>query len=76
MGKVKDQQAVFTAQENIQKTWEDLLNKASVRDRNQPLGQIEKTEKDVYIPDGYYYRPTQPLCNQSHPVTAVCLWIY
>jgi len=76
MGEVKDQKAVLTALENIQKTWEDLLNKASVPDRNQPLGQIEKDKKNEWDPDGYFYRCTQPLCVQSHPATAVCLWIY
>jgi len=80
MGEVKDQKAVLTALENIQKTWEDLLDKATVPNRNQPLGQIEKCEKDKWDPDGYYYAGhpghTQPLLDQSHPATAVCLWIY
>jgi len=76
MGEVKDQKAVLTALENIQKTWEDLLDKASVPDRNQPLGQIEKCEKDSWNPDVYDYDILQPLLDQSHPATAVCLWIY
>ena len=81
MGEVKDQKAVLTALENIQKTWEDLLNKASVPDRNEPLGKIEKWEKDdkwdgKFNLDGYYYSHKQPLLDQSHPATAVCLWIY
>ena len=40
MGDVKNQQTVITAQKNIQKTWEDLLQKVQVQDRDQPLGTI------------------------------------
>ena len=37
MGNVNDQQAVFTAEANITKTWQELLAKPNVPDRDQSL---------------------------------------
>ena len=37
MGKVNDQKSAFEAQENIKKTWEDLLGKAKIEDRDAVL---------------------------------------
>ena len=56
MGDVKNQQTVIVAQANIQKTWEDLLQKVQLQDRDQPLGEIKKSNEF----DGYIYGG--PLC--------------
>ena len=71
MGNVKNQQAVLTAQANIQKTWEDLLSKAKVQDRDQPLGEVWKYKYGI---GGFNYNV--PLNDQTNSATAVCLWIY
>ena len=73
MGDVKIQQVAIDAQRNIQKTWEELLAKVHVDDRDQPLGMINKSDSKF---DGYGYSTLGPLFNYSHPAIAVCKWIY
>ena len=73
MGNVNNQQVAIDAQKNIQKTWEELLAKVKVDDRDQPLGTILKN--DILF-DGYHYFGFNPLDSESHPAVAVCKWIY
>ena len=44
IGNVKNQKQALAAQNNITKTWEDLLNEAKVEDRNKELGWNELSE--------------------------------
>lgn len=65
MGDVQDQSYVIVAQNNIQKTWEDLLKKVTVNDRDQPL---------KYHDNKNNHKGT--LRDASSPVVAICLYIF
>ena len=60
MGDVKDQQIVFTAQANVKKTWQEMLDLAKVGDRDQPLERFGKGG----------------LLDPTSPVVALILFIY
>ena len=67
MGDVKDQQIVFTAQANIKKTWQKMLDLAKVDDRDQPL-KDGFDDNRVPIKGG--------LWDSTSPVVALILYIY
>ena len=67
MGDVKNQENVIIAQATIQKTWEDLLAKVTVADRDLPLGECDKWDD---------YEAGGPLVDPNSPVVAICTYIY
>ena len=62
MGNVKDQLAALEAKENIKETWEDLMKKAKINDRDDPLVW------SIWKPLG--------LSDPTYPVVALCNFIY
>lgn len=70
MGNIKDQKSALEAQENIRKTWEDLLSKAQIEDREAIL----ESGAD-YVNDGDDDKPLG-LTDPNNPVVAVCNYIY
>ena len=62
MGEVKDQKSAIEAQNNIKNTWEDLLSKAKIEDRDAVL------KYDYDDPVGF--------SDPNNPVVALCVFIY
>ena len=54
---------MFDAQANIKKTWEDLLNKARISDRDKPL-------------ESGRYNEQLGLSDPTNPVVGLCNFIY
>ena len=70
MGDVKDQQIVLTAQANVKKTWQKMLDLAKVDDRDQPLKSGEKIFNGEWIPT------KGGLSDPTSQVVALILYVY
>ena len=62
VGNVEDQLAVLEAKENILTTWNDLMDKAKIPDRNAPLKDGRSKPLGLEEP--------------TNPVVALCVYVY
>ena len=77
MGSVREQQAVFTALENIKETWQDLLSHPKVKDRDERLVATYLRDSDgELVKDSNGKDQPAGLWDPNNPVVALCNYIF
>jgi hypothetical protein len=70
MGDVEDQQTIITAQNEIEKTWTEMMNIVKMEDENEPLEASihRENDDDPGTPFGLF--------DPDHPMVAMITYIY